>query len=1148
MLVAMLCLISGSVFGQQITQGINDQLVQLVEANRLQATDMQWAITADHVSSTSGIHHVYFNQTVNGITIVGTESSIHFQQDGTPLKANVSFINDTQNRTSQGRTPGISAAQAVQMAATQYGYNITEGLTTVEAARGVNQKQLLSDGGISLSEIPAKLVYQLNENNQLVLAWDISIEEKSRQNWWSLRVDATTGAVIGENNWMVTCNFNHDHSEHEHGDEEAATMDFHANLFDMPNYDASAESTAGCSECYEVFAMPVESPYFGTRTSQVTPADATASPFGWHDTNGVAGPEFTTTRGNNVDAFEAGNNSGYRPDGGPSLFFQGYGFGQVWQQGVNEYEDAAITNLFYWNNIIHDVMYQYGFDEPSGNFQENNYGNGGSGSDSVNANAQITVWCNATFGTPSDGGNPSMNMYICGNGNQDGCFDNLVVVHEYGHGVSNRLTGGPGAAGCLGNTEQMGEGWSDYLGLIMTMEPGDMADDPRAVGTYLFGQGAGGGGIRPFPYSTDLATNPQTYDDIKSASVPHGVGSVWSTMLWEMTWGLIDQYGWDSDIYNFTGDVNLDAGNVQALALVIEGMKLQPCSPGFVDGRDAILAADQALYGGANECYIWDAFAKRGLGVSADQGSSNSRSDGTEAFDTPSGVASFTAPPDVCANSAVLTGLGGGSPSGGVYSGPGVTDDGNGLTYSFDPVAAGVGVHTITYDSPATACATASSATDDIEVLDIPPGPTTTGASDYCPGDSVTVSATLNDPANVIRWFDAQTGGNFLFQGEDYTFSPSGDVSVFAQESADVPISQLKISEFTLQTPDRLEIQNVGEAADYSGYAVAVSADPYTDINAINGDIQILGNMGANSVVDWNDDGGAGYWGSNIFWDEGGTGWIIIIDDQGNVVDSVFWNFTAAQISGLNVNINGFTITAADLDWTGTGVSLTTPCFDSYRRHDDTDALADWDAGCETSDFGTANADIELGVLGCPGDRTETMVTVDSIDPTISCPADVTETVNQGEVFTIPDYTGGATTNDNCTASPTVGQAPAAGTTVGAGDTTITLTVTDAAGNSVDCTFTLTVEETLGVEDSILSNQIVLFPNPTRGALTLQNNSGQVLTEGVITDMNGRIIQNIDLNNSNVQTQIQVDNLATGVYFVRITTETASVIKRIVKQ
>jgi len=83
----------------------------------------------------------------------------------------------------------------------------------------------------------------------------------------------------------------------------------------------------------------------------------------------------------------------------------------------------------------------------------------------------------------------------------------------------------------------------------------------------------------------------------------------------------------------------------------------------------------------------------------------------------------------------------------------------------------------------------------------------------------------------------------------------------------------------------------VGIATDYSGYAVAVSEQPYNDINTMNSVTQILGAMGADSVVDFNDDGGAGYWGDNIWWDNDGSGWIIIVDDSGNVVDSVFWNF-----------------------------------------------------------------------------------------------------------------------------------------------------------------------------------------------------------------------------------------------------------------
>ena len=214
----------------------------------------------------------------------------------------------------------------------------------------------------------------------------------------------------------------------------------------------------------------------------------------------------------------------------------------------------------------------------------------------------------------------------------DGDFDNGIIAHEYGHGISNRLTGGRNNTGCLGNQEQMGEGWSDFIGLIMTIEPGDQGSDVRGIGTFAIGEPITGGGIRPAPYTTNMTVNPFTYIDIQNTgqiSRPHGIGFLWCSMLWDMTWALIDRYGFDPDLINGTG------GNNIAMQLVTDGMKLQPCSPGFVDGRDAILLADTLNNGGANACLIWNAFARRGLGLSADQGSANSRNDGSEAYDVP---------------------------------------------------------------------------------------------------------------------------------------------------------------------------------------------------------------------------------------------------------------------------------------------------------------------------------------------------------------------------------------------------------------------------------------------------------------------------------------------------------------------------------
>ncbi|MEZ4740316.1 MAG: M36 family metallopeptidase [Flavobacteriales bacterium] len=297
------------------------------------------------------------------------------------------------------------------------------------------------------------------------------------------------------------------------------------------------------------------------------------------------------------------------------------------------YLDAAIIQLFYANNMCHDVAHSYGFHAAAGNFQENNYGHGGVAGDAVQAQAQDgTGTNNANFFTPQDGRPGRMQMYRWAYTTpmRDSDLDNLVIAHEYAHGISNRLVGGPMNVDCLWNAEQMGEGWSDYFGLMLTMKPGDQGTGSAGVGNYLRGQPATGQGIRPAPYSTDLGVNAYTYANTNAGvSQPHGIGFVWCTMLWEMTWDLIAQYGFDPDLYNGA------AGNNRALRLVVEAMKLTPCEPGFVDARNAILEADRILYGGADQALIWAAFARRGLGFSADQGDPDDRTDQVEAFDLP---------------------------------------------------------------------------------------------------------------------------------------------------------------------------------------------------------------------------------------------------------------------------------------------------------------------------------------------------------------------------------------------------------------------------------------------------------------------------------------------------------------------------------
>lgn len=195
--------------------------------------------------------------------------------------------------------------------------------------------------------------------------------------------------------------------------------------------DALPSLTAGLSDgpapAGNVFGLPFESPSDGARALVTNPADALASPFGWHDTNGAAGPEFTRTRGNNVHAYTDTNadniaDAGSDPDGGPALRFD-FPFNP--SSGPASYRPAAATNLFYWNNVAHDVFYRYGFDERSGNFQVNNYGRGPTvaplgNNDDLRAEAQDGLGTNnADFLTPVDGLRPRMQMFVWGNPRQN---------------------------------------------------------------------------------------------------------------------------------------------------------------------------------------------------------------------------------------------------------------------------------------------------------------------------------------------------------------------------------------------------------------------------------------------------------------------------------------------------------------------------------------------------------------------------------------------------------------------------------------------------------------------------------------------------------------------------------------------------------
>ena len=778
LLLTLLTIGTSGLYAQASLPGLPDLLDQHRKEFGLTPEDLaEYDISNAYTTEHLHITHVYLQQKYQDIRLYNGILNLNLAGE-TLVSFGNRWIHDLLNK-APSPLPDITAASAVTRSAAHLNKNFTN---PIEISKEQNKlgrytKLKFEPGNLSHDTIVAELMWLEGPQKNVWLCWKVSIAEIDNENVWFIFIDAHSGDFVKKDNLTQHCSFERPASNSIKRDHDLESL-----LLPVSPVMVTPDSS------YNVFPMPVESPNHGPRSMVTRPWTAAgagnqAITLGWHN-NGTT--NYTMTRGNNVYAYDDinhDNNPGFSPDTFNLRF--DYPFTPSINASINL--KSCITNLFYWNNIMHDVTYQYGFDEVSGNFQNNNLGRGGLGADYVKAEAQDGGGTdNANFSTPADGSSGRMQMYLwspvgatspmtinsppsiagamwsvesafstnnklvnvgaktgnlllvndtggsthlaCGtlsngaslpgkiavidrgtcdfitkvksvqllgaiaaividnipeapfamggtdntitipavmisleDGNAlkavmtgntvnvtlapvpqitpDGDFDSGVICHEYGHGISTRLTGGPANSNCLNNQEQMGEGWSDFFALMLTTDWSTAAsDDPRGIGTYVIGEPTNGVGIRTYPYTIDTTINPFTYADVATAPIAGGVpsvhyiGSIWATMLWDMTWNIIDMTGVDPDMYHGNG------GNNIAMQLVMDGLKLQPCSPGFVDGRDAILLADRLNYGGVHECAIWDAFARRGLGVSASQGSSNVTTDGVVAFNVPDKV------------------------------------------------------------------------------------------------------------------------------------------------------------------------------------------------------------------------------------------------------------------------------------------------------------------------------------------------------------------------------------------------------------------------------------------------------------------------------------------------------------------------------
>ena len=644
----------------QVSDADKNNAFQLINANisslGFSADDLNnLKISSSYKDNTSGVRYVYLQQTYKGIPVYNQMQVITFRNDKL-LSITGDRINEVGQKVniSEG-IPTVSAESAVKTAISD------RKLTSILVAVPINSKdngKFIEFGnmGVSRENITAQLMWVPDYKNKfLILAWQVYIIPTTSSDYWLVKIDATANRFLGVDNLTVYCNW--DDPNHIQANEMAKNVVGKNQFFDIKTISKkTGKSATGPALAdnvdYRVIPFPYEAPTFmpgpstswhAIRSNPWAAGSANATTLKWHST--ATGTNYSYTRGNNVWAYHDRTNlntgdsarSATSSTPLPNLTFDftpDYTLEPIVTTPPNQ--QFNITNLFYWNNIIHDVLYNYGFDEAGGNFQNNNLGRGGLGSDHVRAEAQDGGGTNnANFSTPVDGSPPRMQMYlwVTPTPDRDGDVDNGVIIHEYGHGISNRLAGGPGNTSCLGNAEQMGEGWSDYFALMFTQDWVNSNlntgfTNPRGIGTYANNQSPTGSGIRTQKYCTDFTINNRVYAASLSTS-PHNRGEIWCATLWDMTWNIIQQNGViNSNIYDFPGG----GGNTIAMKLVMEGLKLQQCSPGFIDGRNAILQADINLYGGTYQCVIKEAFRRRGMGEGASQGSSSSVTDQVPSF------------------------------------------------------------------------------------------------------------------------------------------------------------------------------------------------------------------------------------------------------------------------------------------------------------------------------------------------------------------------------------------------------------------------------------------------------------------------------------------------------------------------------------
>ncbi len=563
-----------------------DVAVNFLAANlalfNLSAQDVsELVLTRNLVSGHNGVTHLTIQQQANGIDVFGATIDINISRDGQVLNVSGEPMPDIHASVNVS-IPALTADEAIAQAA---------------AAAGVTEiRESQSEG----------LVYFPIARGNARLAWQVIVRDARTPNAYRSVVDAVDGAVL----WRESG------TKYGHIQTHGQVFERDSPIPDIP-IGTSTGTVARTDQLFhgggQIFPTVLGTPLF---------------PHGDVHFDWWAGAARTVTTSNNVQAQDDRNGDN---TGGTQATPTGDDFTQPLDLTMDPstYTGFAVVNLFYWVNRLHDIWYRYGFDEASRNYQQNNFGLGGTGGDPVIADAQDNrdgtpaSLCNANFDTTATEGNSGrMQMFQCNNATpeHDTSLDATVITHEMHHGVAERLRptlhGGAQGGG-------IGEGGGDFQALAALAEPGD--DPNGGYGIFQYGLASTANGSRRAPFSIRprgvTGAYPFTYSIIATTNEVHNNGEIWANALWIARALLVSRYGFVT-------------GTDTILQLQLDGYKMAPMNPDFLDVRDAILSADLANNGGINQCLLWQAFARMGMGASASS-TGNNDTNPVEAFDTP---------------------------------------------------------------------------------------------------------------------------------------------------------------------------------------------------------------------------------------------------------------------------------------------------------------------------------------------------------------------------------------------------------------------------------------------------------------------------------------------------------------------------------